>query len=50
MAVTLNIAIGQYLTNTRRPGRLGKDSRRGQRRAAAIVPEQNPGTLGWTVD
>ncbi|MEU9165805.1 Helicase associated domain protein [Streptomyces sp. NPDC048424] len=44
---------GQYLTNIRRPGGLGKDPDRAQRRAAALTatdPDWNPGTLGWTVD
>ncbi|MFD9339608.1 Helicase associated domain protein [Streptomyces sp. NPDC060028] len=52
-ATILDIAIGQYLTNIRRPGGLGKDPDRAQRRAAvlaAIDPDWNPGTLGWTVD
>ncbi|MFI7358074.1 Helicase associated domain protein [Streptomyces avidinii] len=52
-ATILDIAIGQYLTNIRRPGGLGKDPERAQRRAAqlaAIDPDWNPGTLGWTVD
>ncbi|MFE5556556.1 helicase associated domain-containing protein [Streptomyces sp. NPDC056544] len=45
--------IGQYLTNIRRPGRLGKDPGRAQRRAAALTaidPDCNPRELGWTVD
>nr|WP_053703347.1 helicase associated domain-containing protein [Streptomyces sp. WM6368] len=52
-ATLLDIAIGQYLTNIRRPGGLGKDPGRAQRRAAALAaidPDWNPGTLGWTVD
>ncbi|MCX4808760.1 helicase associated domain-containing protein [Streptomyces sp. NBC_01214] len=52
-ATILDIAIGQYLTNIRRPGGLGKDPERAQRRAAALAaidPDWNPGTLGWTVD
>ncbi|MFE5562881.1 helicase associated domain-containing protein [Streptomyces sp. NPDC056544] len=52
-ATILDIAIGQYLTNIRRPGGLGKDPDRAQRRAAALAaidPDWNPGTLGWTVD
>ncbi|MFE1878046.1 Helicase associated domain protein [Streptomyces sp. NPDC059496] len=52
-ATILDIAIGQYLTNIRRPGGLGKDPVRAQRRAAALAaidPDWNPGTLGWTVD
>ncbi|MER6320172.1 Helicase associated domain protein [Streptomyces sp. NPDC001581] len=52
-ATILDIAIGQYLTNIRRPGGLGKDPGRAQRRAAALAaidPDWNPGTLGWTVD
>ncbi|MFF4448697.1 Helicase associated domain protein [Streptomyces sp. NPDC001502] len=52
-ATILDIAIGQWLTNVRRPGGLGKDAVRAERRAAAIAaidPDWNPGTLGWTVD
>ncbi|MEY2229513.1 Helicase associated domain protein [Streptomyces sp. BF23-19] len=52
-AALLDIAIGQWLTNIRRPGGLGKDPDRAQRRAAALTaidPDWNPGTLGWTVD
>ncbi|MFF8265181.1 Helicase associated domain protein [Streptomyces virginiae] len=52
-ATILDIAIGQYLTNIRRPGGLGKDPDRARRRAAALAaidPDWNPGTLGWTVD
>ncbi|WP_030724082.1 DEAD/DEAH box helicase [Streptomyces sp. NRRL F-2580] len=52
-ATTLDQAVGQWLTNVRRPGGLGKDPVRAQRRAAAlsaIDPDWNPGTLGWTVD
>ncbi|MCX5174056.1 helicase associated domain-containing protein [Streptomyces virginiae] len=52
-ATILDIAIGQYLTNIRRPGGLGKDPERAERRAAALAaidPGWNPGTLGWTVD
>ncbi|MFB6579443.1 hypothetical protein ACFCYC_18870 [Streptomyces sp. NPDC056402] len=52
-ATILDIQIGQYLTSIRRPGGLGKDPGRAQRRAAALAaidPDWNPGTLGWTVD
>ncbi|MGW7328505.1 helicase associated domain-containing protein [Streptomyces sp. NPDC054840] len=52
-ATILDIAVGQYLTNIRRPGGLGKDPVRAERRAAALAaidPDWNPGTLGWTVD
>ncbi|MGW2587440.1 Helicase associated domain protein [Streptomyces virginiae] len=52
-ATILDIAIGQTLTNIRRPGGLGKDPVRAERRAAALAaidPDWNPGTLGWTVD
>ncbi|MFJ6054841.1 helicase associated domain-containing protein [Streptomyces sp. NPDC092307] len=48
-ATILDIAIGQYLTNIRRPGGLGKDPDRAQRRAAALAaidPDWNPGELG----
>ncbi|MFJ3833689.1 helicase associated domain-containing protein [Streptomyces sp. NPDC090046] len=52
-ATILDIQIGQWLTNVRRPGGLGKDPGRAQRRAAALTaidPDWNPGTLRWTVD
>ncbi|WP_406345840.1 Helicase associated domain protein [Streptomyces sp. NBC_01547] len=52
-ATALDQSVGQWLTNVRRPGGLGKDPGRAQRRAAqlaAIDPDWNPGTLGWTVD
>ncbi|MCX4718737.1 helicase associated domain-containing protein [Streptomyces virginiae] len=52
-ATILDIAVGQWLTNIRRPGGLGKDPDRAERRAAqlaAIDPDWHPGTLGWTVD
>ncbi|MGW7142485.1 Helicase associated domain protein [Streptomyces xanthophaeus] len=51
--VALDRAVGQWLTNVRRPGGLGKDPARARRRAealAAIDPDWNPGPLGWTVD
>ncbi|MFI1286492.1 helicase associated domain-containing protein [Streptomyces sp. NPDC020858] len=52
-ATALDLAVGQWLTNVRRPGGLGKDPGRARRRAAALAaidPDWNPGTLGWTVD
>ncbi|MEU9165807.1 Helicase associated domain protein [Streptomyces sp. NPDC048424] len=52
-ATILDIAIGQWLTNVRRPGGLGKDPARAQRRAAALAaidPDWNPREGGWTVD
>ncbi|MEU7604587.1 Helicase associated domain protein [Streptomyces sp. NPDC041003] len=52
-ATALDLAVGQWLTNIRRPGGLGKDPERAERRAAALAaidPDWNPGTLGWTVD
>ncbi|MFB6563912.1 Helicase associated domain protein [Streptomyces sp. NPDC056400] len=52
-ATALDLAVGQWLTNVRRPGGLGKDPDRAQRRAAALTaidPSWNPGVLGWTVD
>ncbi|WP_326793924.1 helicase associated domain-containing protein [Streptomyces sp. NBC_00841] len=52
-AVALDKPVGQWLTNLRRPGGLGKDPERAARRAeqlAAIDPDWNPGGLGWTVD
>ncbi|AUH38854.1 DEAD/DEAH box helicase [Streptomyces sp. CMB-StM0423] len=45
--------VGQWLTNLRRPGGLGKDPIKAAQRAAdlaAIDPEWNPRELGWTVD
>ncbi|SFD82323.1 DEAD/DEAH box helicase, partial [Streptomyces aidingensis] len=52
-AAVLGRAVGQFLTNCRRPGGLGKDPQRAAQRAAdlaAIDPEWNPGALGWTVE
>ncbi|MGY4920465.1 helicase associated domain-containing protein [Streptomyces sp. 900116325] len=52
-ATALDKPVGQWLTNLRRAGGLGKDPERAQRRAeqlAAIDPDWNPGQLGWTVD
>ncbi|MFF4392822.1 helicase associated domain-containing protein [Streptomyces sp. NPDC001552] len=52
-AAVLDVAIGQYLSNIRRPGGLGKDPERAERRAAALAaidPDWNPKVLGWTVD
>ncbi|MFI5635140.1 Helicase associated domain protein [Streptomyces sp. NPDC051664] len=52
-ATALDRPVGQWLTNLRRAGGLGKDPERAQRRAeqlAAIDPDWNPGQLGWTVD
>ncbi|MFB6784594.1 Helicase associated domain protein [Streptomyces sp. NPDC056352] len=52
-ATALDKPVGQWLTNLRRPGGLGKDPERAARRAeqlAAIDPDWNPGTRGWTVD
>ncbi|MQS34585.1 DEAD/DEAH box helicase [Streptomyces katsurahamanus] len=52
-ATALDIPIGQWLTNVRRPGGLGKDPGRARRRAdqlAAIDPDWNPREHGWTVD
>ncbi|MFJ9344792.1 Helicase associated domain protein [Streptomyces sp. NPDC101733] len=52
-ATALDRAIGQWLTNIRRPGGLGKDPERAGRRAvelAAIDPDWNPRETGWTVD
>lgn len=48
-------AIGQFLTNCRRPGGLGKDPQRAARRAqqlAAIDPDWNPREpgKGWSAD
>lgn len=52
-ATALDKPVGQWLTNVRRPGGLGKDPDRAERRAAALAAideDWNPGTLGWTVD
>ncbi|MFJ7264983.1 Helicase associated domain protein [Streptomyces globosus] len=52
-AAILDVAVGQWLTNVRRPGGLGKDPARAERRAAALAaidPDWNPGERGWTVD
>ncbi|MFI5983580.1 Helicase associated domain protein [Streptomyces sp. NPDC051555] len=52
-ATALDRAVGQWLTNVRRPGGLGKDPGRARRRAdalASIDADWNPGPLGWTVD
>ncbi|MCJ0875273.1 DEAD/DEAH box helicase [Streptomyces sp. AP-93] len=51
--VALDRPVGQWLTNVRRPGGLGKDPGRARRRAealAAIDEDWNPGERGWTVD
>ncbi|MGW4713260.1 Helicase associated domain protein [Streptomyces sp. NPDC004314] len=52
-ATIMDVQIGQWLTNVRRPGGLGKDPVRAKRRAAALAavdPDWNPAALGWTVD
>ncbi|MFI1154891.1 Helicase associated domain protein [Streptomyces sp. NPDC020817] len=52
-ATALDKPVGQWLTNIRRPGGLGKDPVRAERRAAALAAidaDWNPGALGWTVD
>ncbi|MEU6895874.1 Helicase associated domain protein [Streptomyces sp. NPDC046557] len=52
-ATALDKPIGQWLTNIRRPGGLGKNPHRAHRRAAqlaAIDPHWNPRENGWTVD
>ncbi|MFG2623003.1 Helicase associated domain protein [Streptomyces sp. NPDC048507] len=54
-ATSMDRALGQWLTNIRRPEGLGKDPVRAQRRAdalAAIDADWNPGDdeHGWTVD
>ncbi|MFB7983940.1 DEAD/DEAH box helicase [Streptomyces vinaceus] len=52
-ATALDKPVGQWLTNVRRPGGLGKDPVRADRRAAALAAideDWNPGVLGWTVD
>ncbi|MEV7526455.1 helicase associated domain-containing protein [Streptomyces sp. NPDC091371] len=52
-ATALNKPVGQWLTNIGRPGGLGKDPVREERRAAALAAideDWNPSELGWTVD
>ncbi|MFD9622118.1 helicase associated domain-containing protein [Streptomyces virginiae] len=52
-AAIMDVQVGQWLTNIRRPGGLGKDPVRAARRAAqlaAIDPDWNPAERGWTVD
>ncbi|MEV7594089.1 Helicase associated domain protein [Streptomyces sp. NPDC089922] len=52
-AAILDVQVGQWLTNVRRPGGLGKDPVRAGRRAAALAaidPDWNPAERGWTVD
>lgn len=52
-ASALDRAVGQWLTSVRRPGGLGKDPVRAERRAAALAAidkDWNPSALGWTVD
>ncbi|MFF3620778.1 helicase associated domain-containing protein [Streptomyces sp. NPDC002467] len=52
-AAILDIQVGQWLTNVRRPGGLGKDAVRAARRAAALAAideDWNPAARGWTVD
>ncbi|MFD3549364.1 Helicase associated domain protein [Streptomyces sp. NPDC058655] len=52
-ATALDKPVGQWLTNIRRPGGLGKDPDRARRRAeqlAAVDPDWNPRGRGWTVD
>ncbi|MDJ0467129.1 DEAD/DEAH box helicase [Streptomyces sp. H27-C3] len=52
-ATAMDKPVGQWLTNLRRPGGLGKDPERAARRGeqlAAIDLDWNPGQLGWTVD
>ncbi|MGH3434672.1 MAG: helicase associated domain-containing protein, partial [Thermocrispum sp.] len=52
-AAVLGRAVGQFLANCRRPGGLGKNAEKAAEKAAdlaAIDPEWNPNTLGWSVD
>ncbi|MFE9221683.1 Helicase associated domain protein [Streptomyces lavendulae] len=52
-AAILDVQVGQWLTNVRRPGGLGKDPVRAGRRAAALAEvdaDWNPAERGWTVD
>ncbi|MFD7026633.1 Helicase associated domain protein [Streptomyces sp. NPDC059917] len=52
-ATALDRAVGQWLTNVRRPDGLGKHPDRARQRAqqlAAIDQDWNPRKLGWTVN
>lgn len=52
-ATALDKAVGQWLTNVRRPGGLGKDPVRATERAAALAAideDWNPSVLGWAAD
>ncbi len=52
-AVAQGKPVGQWLTNCRRPGGLGKDPQRAAERAARLAeidPDWNPAAQGWTVD
>ncbi|MGW1643092.1 helicase associated domain-containing protein [Streptomyces lavendulae] len=52
-AAILDVQVGQWLTNVRRPSGLGKDQGRARWRAqelAALDPDWNPRENGWTVD
>ncbi len=52
-ATALDKPVGQWLTNVRRPGGLGKDPVRAAERATALTAideDWNPGTPGWTID
>ncbi|WP_350206582.1 Helicase associated domain protein [Streptomyces sp. 2P-4] len=52
-AAILDVQVGQWLTNVRRAGGLGKDPVRAERRAAALAaidPDWNPAVRGWAVD
>ncbi|MER6450822.1 helicase associated domain-containing protein [Streptomyces venezuelae] len=52
-ATALDKAVGQWLTNVRRPGGLGKDPVRATERAAALAAideDWNPSALGWAAD
>lgn len=52
-ATALDRPVGQWLTNLRRPGGLGKDPVRARRRAVELVAideDWNPREKGWTVD
>ncbi|MCG3040042.1 Helicase associated domain protein [Streptomyces sp. S1A] len=52
-AVAHGRPIGQWLTNCRRPGGLGKNPARAAQRAARLAqidPDWNPAENGWTVD
>ncbi|MFF4323346.1 helicase associated domain-containing protein, partial [Streptomyces sp. NPDC001568] len=49
-ATALDVAVGQWLTNVRRPGGLGNDPVRAERRAEALAAIDKDWNPDWTVD